>query len=58
VVESLRNPARRKAMGQAARNRVVQDYDVKALERSLAGVFRSLQQSIVTEAGKALTPVG
>jgi polysaccharide biosynthesis protein PslH len=58
VVELLRSPARRKAMGQAARNRVVQDYDVKALERSIAGVFRSLQQSIGMEAGTALAPAG
>jgi glycosyltransferase involved in cell wall biosynthesis len=40
VVELLRNPARRRAIGQAAHNRVVQDYDIKALERSIAGVFR------------------
>jgi polysaccharide biosynthesis protein PslH len=58
VVELLRNPGWRKAMGQAARNRVAQDYDVKALKRSIDGVFRSLQQSIGTEAGKALAPVG
>jgi polysaccharide biosynthesis protein PslH len=58
VVELLRNPAQRKAMGQAAHNRVVQEYDVKALERSVAEVFRSLQPSIDTEARKTLTPVG
>ena len=59
VVELLRNPARRKAMGQAARNRVVQDYDVKALECCVAAAFQSLQQSIAADAGKAqLAPVG
>jgi len=59
VVELLRNPARRQAMGQAAHNRVLQDYDLRALERSVAVAFQSLQQSIRTEAGKAqLAPVG
>jgi glycosyltransferase involved in cell wall biosynthesis len=42
VVELLRDPARRKAMGEAARKRVVRDYDVTALERSIAGPFQSL----------------
>ena len=59
VVELLRNPGRRKAMGEAARKRVWRDYDITALERSIAGAFQSLQQSIPTEAGKAqLAPVG
>jgi glycosyltransferase involved in cell wall biosynthesis len=59
VVELLCDPARRKAMGEAAHNRVLQDYDVTALERSIAGAFQSLQQSIGREAGKAqLAPVG
>ena len=59
VVELLRNPARRRAMGEAARNRVAQDYDVKALERSVAGAFRDLQQVIGVEAGQApLASVG
>ena len=59
VVELLRDPARRKAMGEAAHNRVLQDYDVRALERAVAGAFQSLQQSIRTVAGKAqLAPVG
>ena len=59
VVELLRDPAWRKAMGEAARKRVLQDYDVKALERSIASAFQGLQQSISTDAGKAqLAPVG
>jgi glycosyltransferase involved in cell wall biosynthesis len=58
VIELLRDPARRKAMGQAARNRVAQDYDVRALERSIGGVFQTLQQSMATDAWKAPVPVG
>jgi len=52
VVELLRDPARRKTMGEAARKRVLRDYDITALERSIAGPFQSLQQSISAEAGK------
>jgi glycosyltransferase involved in cell wall biosynthesis len=59
VVELLRDPARRKAMGEAARKRVSRDYDVTALERSIADAFQSVQQSIRTEAGRAqLAAVG
>jgi glycosyltransferase involved in cell wall biosynthesis len=59
VVELLRNPARRKAMGEAAHSRVAQHYDVRTLERLIAGVFRGLQPSTGREAGKAqLAPVG
>ena len=59
VVELLRDPARRRGMGEAAHNRVLRDYDVSALERSIATAFQSLQQSIRREAGKAqLAPVG
>jgi hypothetical protein len=59
VVELLRDPARRKALGQAARKRVLRDYDMTALERSIAGAFASLQQSIGAEAGEGhLAPVG
>jgi len=58
VVEVLRNPTRRKALGEAARKRVLQDYDVAALERSIADAFQSLQQSISAEAGETqLVPV-
>ena len=42
VVELLRDPARRKAIGEAARHRVLQDYDVTALERSIAAAFQRL----------------
>lgn len=52
VVELLRDPARRKAMGEAARKRVLRDYDITALERSIAGPFQRLQESIRAEAGK------
>ena len=52
VVQLLRDPARRKAIGEAARNRVVQSYDMSALEHSVAVAFAELQQIIVTEAGK------
>jgi len=59
VVELLRSPARRKAIGRAARNRVARDYDVSTLQRSVAEIFRSLEQSIGSRAGKAqLAPVG
>ena len=59
VVELLRSPARRKTIGEAAHNRVAQDYDVKALERSIASAFQGLQPSIAAEAGTAqLAPVG
>ena len=59
VIELLRDPARRKAMGEAARHRVLQDYDVTALERSIAAAFQGLQQAIGQEAGKTQpVPVG
>ncbi len=59
VVELLRDPARRKVMGEAARKRVSRDYDVTALERSIAQAFQDLQQSIRAKAGKALLgPLG
>lgn len=59
VVQLLRDPARRKAMGEAARKRVSRDYDMTALERSIAGAFQSVQQSIRAKAGEAqLAPVG
>ncbi len=59
VVELLRDPARRKAIGEAARHRVLQDYDVTALERSIAVAFQGLQQAIGQEAGKTQpVPVG
>ena len=46
-------------MGEAARRRVLQDYDVTALERSIAVAFHGLQQAIGNEAGKAqAVPVG
>jgi len=59
VVEVMRDPARRKALGEAARKRVLQDYDVAVLERSIATAFQSLQQSISREASETqLAPVG
>jgi polysaccharide biosynthesis protein PslH len=59
VVELLRDPARRKALGEAARKRVLRDFDMTALERSIAAAFESLQESMGTGAGKAhLAPVG
>lgn len=59
VVELLRDPARRKALGEAARKRVLRDYDMAALERSVAGALGSMQQSIGTDAGNThLAPAG
>lgn len=59
VIELLRDPARRKTMGEAARRRVLEDYDVTALERSIAAAFQGLQQAIGEEAGKTQpVPVG
>ena len=59
VVELLRDPARRKAMGDAARRRVLQDYDLTALVRSIAAAFQGLQPAIGQDAGKTQpVPVG
>ncbi len=60
VIELLRDPARRKILGETARNRVLQDYDCAALERSVRNALGSLEQSIGTqEAGKSqLASVG
>jgi polysaccharide biosynthesis protein PslH len=59
VIELLRDPARRKTMGEAARHRVLQDYDITALERSITAAFQDLQQVIGQEAGKTQpVPVG
>jgi polysaccharide biosynthesis protein PslH len=59
VVELLRDPARRKAMGEAARKRVLRDYDVTALERSIAISFQSLEKTISADPGKTqLASVG
>ena len=59
LIQLLRDPVRRKTMGEAARHRVLQDYDVTALERSIAATFQELQKSIGAEAGKTQpVPVG
>jgi polysaccharide biosynthesis protein PslH len=59
VIELLGDPARRKTMGEAARRRVLQDYDVTALERSIAAAFQGLQQAISQKAGETQpVPVG
>ena len=59
VIELLRDPARRKALGEAARNRVLQDYDRPVLERSVASALASLERTISTEAReRQLAPVG
>ncbi len=52
VVDLLRDPARRKALGEAARKRVRQDYDITALERAIASALENLRQSIDAEDGK------
>ena len=52
VVDLLRDPARRKALGEAARKRVRQDYDITALERAIASALENLRQSIDVAAGK------
>jgi len=53
VIQLLRDPARRKAIGEAARNRVLQNYDVAVLERSIASTFQKLEKSVIMETGKA-----
>lgn len=59
VVELLRDPVRRKLLGDAAHKRVRKDYDHATLDRAIAEALRSLEQSIHTEAGKRqLAPVG
>lgn len=60
VIELLRDPERRRMLGDAARNRVLQDYDCAALERSVKNALGSLEQSIGTQdAGKSqLASVG
>jgi len=59
VVELLRDPARRKSLGEAAKNKVVSAYDRRSLERSVARALASLEQSIGSEAGRRqLAPVG
>ena len=52
VVELLHDPARRKALGEAARNRVLRDYDRTVLERSVASALASLERTISIEARK------
>ena len=52
VVDLLHDPARRKALGEAARKRVRQDYDITALERAVASALENLRQSIDAKAGK------
>ena len=59
VVQLLRDPARRKALGEAAHERVLKDYDRTALDRAIANALRGLEQSLWPEAGKRqLAPVG
>jgi len=59
VVQLLRDPARRRAIGEAAHNRVLQNYDLTALERTITSAFQKLQDSINAEAGKTPpVPVG
>jgi polysaccharide biosynthesis protein PslH len=59
VVELLRDPARRRMLGEAARTRVLQDYGRATLERSIMNALGSLEQPIGTEAGKSqLASVG
>jgi polysaccharide biosynthesis protein PslH len=53
ILELLRNPARRRELGEAAYRRVLQDYDITVLERSIAGAFQSFQQPVRPETGKA-----
>ena len=51
VVDLLHDPAKRQALGEAARRKVVAQYDLKALERSIAGALSSLQISGKAETG-------
>ena len=43
VVELLRDPVRRRSLGQAARRRVAADYDLIALERSIEHSLSTLK---------------
>jgi glycosyltransferase involved in cell wall biosynthesis len=59
VLDLLADPKRRQALGKAARERVVQDYDVAALGRAMAEVLEIVKASIITEPGSIeLAPVG
>ncbi len=51
VVSLLRNPARRQTLGEAARLRVLHDYDNRALERLVSEALNDLQQTIRSGAG-------
>jgi hypothetical protein len=42
-VELLRDPVRRRSLGQAARRRVAADYDLIALERSIEHSLSTLK---------------
>jgi glycosyltransferase involved in cell wall biosynthesis len=51
VVSLLRDPARRQSLGEAARLRVLHDYDNRALERLIAEALTALEQTISSGAG-------
>jgi len=50
VIDLLRNPARRQTLGEAARRRVLRDYDNRALERLISDALSSLQQNMSNRA--------
>jgi glycosyltransferase involved in cell wall biosynthesis len=52
VVELLLNPARRRSLGEAARRKVIAEYDLAVLERSVAIALRDVDHAIGTKAGK------
>jgi glycosyltransferase involved in cell wall biosynthesis len=45
IVELLRDPVRRRSLGEAARRRVVANYDLRALERSIEVAVNTLKSS-------------
>ena len=48
VTELLRNPERRKSLGEAARRRIAADYDLAALQRSIAFALESLEHNVAS----------
>lgn len=56
VIELLSNPQRRKELGEAAKKRVLQDYDMRALRRSLENALAAIPQVNYSEkSGSSVT---
>jgi hypothetical protein len=52
VIELLGDPVKRKALGEAARRKVMTEYDLEALDRSIASALQGLEGRVVADAGK------